>query len=419
MRISVVYWVFVLFSSVGWVSIAVADEIDILIQNGFVVDPANNRNGIMDIAVTDGRISRIQPSIPAENAGTVIDATGLFVVPGLIDVHSHLFVGTRDSRYLANSYDAVAPDSFSFRSCASTMVDAGSSGWRNFETFKRQTIDHSQTRVLAYLNIVGGGMRGYEHEQKLEDMSVQKTAEMIRRYPDLLVGVKLAHYDSPSWVPTNRAIAAAEQAGVPVMIDFGSAQPELSLEKLLLEKLRPGDIFTHAFANVNGREPIVDQQGRVKPFIFEALDNGIRLDVGHGGGSFLYSQAVPALQHGVYPTTLGTDLHIGAMNAGLKNLPNLMSKFLNLGMPLDEVIEAVTSRAAESIGRADLGSLTENNIADIALLKIDNGSFGFYDVKPEKMQGERRIDCQLLVQEGRVVWDANGHSIPFYVPAVN
>jgi dihydroorotase len=385
-------------------------EFDLLIRNGHVIDPRNTIDAVMDVAIAGGKIARVAASIPPASARRVADATGLYVVPGLIDIHAHVFYGTEKDAYLSNSDTAVPPDSHSFRSGQTTLVDAGGAGWRNFLQFKEQVIDRSRTRVLAFINIVGAGMKGGPVEQNLSDMDAKLTAMRIRQYKELIVGVKVAHYTGPEWDPVTRAVEAGREANVPVMVDFGMHTPPLALDELLLQRLRPGDILTHMYAHVSGRIPIVDEGGKVRPFVWEARKRGVIFDAGHGGGSLLFSQAVPAMAQGFRPDVISTDLHTGSMNAGMKDNLNTMSKFLNMGMPLPDVIRSNTSRAAEVIKRPDLGHLSVGAEADVAVLNVRRGTFGFIDSGGGKLSGDRKLECELTVKGGQVVWDLNGIS---------
>src|SRR5690606_343031 len=267
-------------------SISYAQQYDLLIKGGHLIDPKNNIDSVMDIAITGDRIAAVESNIPPGQANRVIDATGLYVSPGLVDLHAHVFYGTEPNASYSNGYSAIPPDGFTFRSGVTTVVDVGGAGWRNFPQFKQQVIDRVRTRVLAFLNIVGSGMKGGPVEQNLNDMDPKLTAMRILEYPQILVGIKAAHYMGPEWDPVDRAVKAGEIANVPVMVDFGRNDPPLSLEALLLKHLRPGDILTHTYAHVSGREPIVGENGKVKPFVFKARERGLIFDVGHGGGSF-------------------------------------------------------------------------------------------------------------------------------------
>ena len=387
---------------------------DMLLKGGHVIDLKNNIDGVMDVAISGENIVRVARDIPSADAARTVDVQGLLVVPGLIDIHAHNFFGTEEDAYLSNSYTAVPPDGFSFRSGVTTIVDAGGAGWRNFKVFKKQTIDHSKTRVLCFLNIVGAGMKGGAVEQNLADMDAKLTAIEARRYPQYIVGVKVAHYQGEEWAPVERAVEAGKLADIPVMIDFGGSQPALSLETLLLEKLRPGDIFTHTYAHVNGRMPIVDRKGKLYPFVPEAQKQGIVFDVGHGGGSFIFEQAIPAIEQGLKPNSISTDLHTGSMNGGMKDMTNVMSKFLNMGLTVQAVVECATINPAGILKRHELGHLTPGAVADVAVLKIENGKFGFVDTKGFRMDGNKKLVCELTIREGVVVWDLNGISRPHW-----
>ncbi len=213
--------------------------------------------------------------------------------------------------------------------------------------------------MFAFLNIVGPGMKGGAIEQNLGDMDPKLTALVAKQYEDYIVGIKLAHYSGPEWDPLIRTVEAGNMADMPVMIDFGGNRPHLSLERLLMDELRPGDIFTHCYANVGGRTAIVDENGKVRPYVWEAQKKGIVFDVGHGGGSFVFDQAMPAMEQGFLPNSISTDLHTGSMNGAMKNMMNVMSKLLNMGMPLNEVIETSTWDPAKYINHEELGHLSE------------------------------------------------------------
>lgn len=390
------------------VNAMIAQEYDLLINDGHVIDVKNGIDQEMDVAILDGKIAKVSNRILSNQAKKTIEAKGFYVVPGLLDIHTHNFYGTVPFGYLNNSFAALPPDGFTFRSGVTTVADAGSSGWKDLRKFKEQVVDRSKTRVLAFLNIVGLGMKGGAIEQDVLDMDPKLTAMIAKQFPDIVVGIKLAHYSGYNWTPTERAVEAGEMANIPVMIDFGGSEPELPIETLFLDKLRPGDIFTHAYAHVNGRTPIVDENGKVRDYVFKAQQRGIIFDVGHGGGSFLFEQAVPAMQQGLKPNSISTDLHTGSMNGGMKSQINVMSKFLNMNMPLTEVIAASTWEPAKIIQREDLGHLSEGAVADVAILNLRKGEFGFIDVKRKKINGDKKLECELTLREGEVVWDLNG-----------
>ncbi len=395
---------------------AMAQTYSIVIKGGHVIDPKNSIDGIMDIAIdNNGKIAKVEKSIDAKEGKTVLNAKGMYVTPGIIDMHVHVFYGTKMDRSLANGPSSVLPDAFSFRAGVTTVVDAGSSGWRSFPEFKKQTIDASQTRVLAFLNIAAEGMRGGPHEQNLKDMNAIKTAEVAKAYPNEIVGIKLAHYNGHEWEPTDSAARAGVLADIPVMVDFGGSNPPLSIEELFMKHLRPGDIFTHCYAYFpDSREAPVDANGKVKPFIFEAQKRGIKFDIGHGGGSFRWSVAIPSIQQGFLPDAISSDLHTGSMNGGMKDMANLMSRFLLTGMSVQDVILRSTWMPAKIIKRPDLGNLSVGSEADVAIFSIAKGKFGFTDISGVKMTGTQKLVAELTLRAGKIVWDLNGMAAPEY-----
>src|SRR5690606_17635300 len=203
-----------------------AQEFTILLKGGHVIDPKNNINEVMDVAIKDNKVVQVAKNIDVKKAAQVVDVKGLYVTPGIIDIHSHNFFGTLPNHYLGNGLEALPPDGFTFRAGVTTVVDAGGAGWRTFDAFKKQTIDHSRTRVLSFLNIVGDGMRGGAYEQDLRDMDTKMTAMVVKQHKES-VGIKVAHYMGGEWDPVDRAVAAGKIADVPVMIDFGGNNPPL------------------------------------------------------------------------------------------------------------------------------------------------------------------------------------------------
>ena len=392
-----------------------SQEIDILLKGGHVIDPKNKIDTVMDIAITGNKISQVARNIPGSNAKKVIDVKGLYVTPGIIDMHVHVFNGTELDAYIANGLTSLPPDGFTFRAGVTTVVDAGSSGWRNFRLFKKQTIDRSQTRVLALLNIVGNGMTSRFEEQDVTDMNPAQTANMIKKlFPDIIVGIKAAHFWG-DFTQVDRAVEAGKLANVPVMVDFGEHDPPNSIEDLFMKHLRPGDIFTHTFSyGPANRETVVDENGKVKPFVFDAQKRGIIFDVGHGGGAFSWRQAVPSMQQGFRPNVISTDLHSESMNGGMKDLSNVMSKFLNLGMSLQDVILRTTWHPASVIKRPELGNLSVGSEADIAVFSVRKGDFGFVDIRRTKIKGTQKLETEMTIRAGKIVWDLNGISMPLW-----
>ncbi len=379
---------------------------DLLLKGAHVIDPKNKLSAVRDVAIRDSLIAAVERSIPAAQARKVVDVTGLYLTPGLIDLHAHVFAGS-EGKGLAGGHVSIFPDNFALRTGVTTVVDAGSSGRHNFAQFKRTVIDRARTRVLVFLNIGGAGMPGDAQEQNLEEMDAKAAANLAIANRDTIVGIKVAHYRGPDWTPVERGVEAGTLANIPVMIDFGRFRPERPFQELVLKKLRPGDIYTHAFYVP---VPMLDENGRLLPYLFEARKRGVLFDVGHGGAAFEFRQAVPAVKQGFPPDVISTDIHSGSINAGMKDQLNVMSKFLNMGMTLDDVIFRSTWNPARIIHREQLGHLSVGALADIAVLRLEKGQFAFVDSWGARMDGTQRLLCELTVASGRVVWDLNGRT---------
>ncbi|WP_339924062.1 amidohydrolase/deacetylase family metallohydrolase [uncultured Cyclobacterium sp.] len=396
-------------------SLVSAQTYDMLIKGGRLIDPKNNIDATMDIAIKDGKVAKVAKSISEKEAGKVIAASGLVVTPGLIDIHGHVFHGTKPNHYLSDGLTALPPDGFTFRVGVTTIVDCGGVGWKNFDTFKRNVIDASKTRVLSFMNIVGEGMRGGAWEQNTGDMDAKLSGMVAKQNKQHIVGFKVAHYGSRDWIPIDRAVEAGRIADMPVIVDFGGSNEfdPLSIKELFFERLRPGDIYTHTYAELNGaRETVINRTSReLEPFILDAQKRGIIFDVGYGGASFEFKQAIPALAAGLYPNTISTDLHTGSMNAAMKDQLNVMTTFLAMGMELPDVIKASTWKPAQVIQRVELGHLSEGAIADISILNIREGEFTLWDRTGQKVPTNQKLECELTVKDGRVVYDLNGRSI--------
>jgi dihydroorotase len=394
---------FVLLTSLLSGAAATQRRYDLLIKNGHVIDPKNNINEIRDVAIANGKLAAVEKNIPANSATRVVDATGLYVTPGLVDIHTHLYAGTGMKALTGDQ--SVYPDHFSFRACTTTMADAGTSGAHNFEDFKQRIIDRAKTRVFAFLNIVGYGMGGGAVEQNTDDMHAKVAAEMAKKHSNIIVGFKTAHYAKPDWTAIDRALEAGRLANLPIMVDYGQVLPERPHEEFYLKKLRPGDIYTHMYRKF---DPTIDEKGKVRPYLFEAKKRGVIFDVGHGAGSLIWRYAVPSMQQGFVPDSISTDLHTGSMNAGMKDIVNVMSKFLNLGMSLNEVILKSTWNPAKEIRREQYGHLSVGAEADVALLRLERGEFGFIDSDKFVMKGNQRLACEMTLLGGNVMWDLNG-----------
>lgn len=385
---------------------------DLLIKNGHVIDPKNHFNALMDVAVADGKIAKVAKHIDSAQSKKTIDAKGLYVVPGLVDIHTHVFVGSKADQF-ADGINSVSPDDFTFKSGVTTVVDAGTSGWRNFPVFKEQVIDKSQTRILAFLNIVADGMNGKTYQENISDMNVDSAVSVIEKYRDIVVGVKIGHYEGNDWTPFERALKAGEQTGVPLFVECHL--PQFSLEDQL-NKMRPGDIITHSFEQIEERMPVIDEHQKLRPFVIAAQKKGVLFDVGHGGAGFWFSQAIPAFKQGLVPNSFGTDLHRFSMNAGMKSMLNVMSKYMAIGMSLEDVITHATWNPALSIKREDLGNLTVGSVADISVLKLMSGKFGFVDAAGYRLDGNKKLEAELTIRAGKIVWDLNGLSAKPWKP---
>jgi dihydroorotase len=238
-------------------------------------------------------------------------------------------------------------------------------------------------------------------------MEPEQTARVARQYPDVIVGVKTAHFRGPEWTAVDRAVAAGTTANIPVAVDFGNFNPARPFDELVTRHLRPGDWYTHMYTQ---RVPYFDSNGKLRPYLLEARKRGVKFDVGHGGGSFSWSNAIPAIQQGFVPDSISTDLHTGSMNRGMKDMTNLMSKILNQNVPLADVIRMSTINPATQIKRPELGHLSVGAGADVAVLRVDTGKFGFLDARGARAEGTKMIVCELTLRNGAVEWDLNGRA---------
>ncbi len=392
----------------------------IIIKGGHVIDPKNNIDGIMDIAitsaqgnqtarntipVTEGKIALVARNIDANLGLKVINAKGMYVTPGLIDLHVHVFSGTNLKQQYMNGPSSVWPDGFTFRSGVTTVGDAGSAGWRSFPEFKKNIIDKSQTRILVFLNIVGDGMG--EYQQNVNDMDPNMAAEIAIANKKDVVGFKSAHFGGNPFIPLDSAVKAGNIANMPVMLDltYPSKPPISSVEDLFMKHLRPGDIFTHMYRLTF---PFFYDNDKVSSLAFAAQKRGILFDIGHGGNGFTFARAIPSVKQGFLPYSISTDLHIASMNAGMKDMTNIISKFLNMGLPLQDVILRSTWNPAKEIKREELGNLSVGSVADIAIFTLRKGNFGFIDSHNYLLKGTKRLEAELTIRAGKIVWDLNG-----------
>jgi dihydroorotase len=402
-------------------SLAQAPTYDLVLKGGHVIDGRNNLSAVRDVAIRGGLVAAVAPNIQAAPPTRIVDVTGLYVTPGLIDIHVHVYPGEKLRTY-AGGDQSVMPDGFTLRSCVTTVADAGSAGWRTFDDFKRRVIDRSTTRVTSFLNITGVGMREGQLESNMADMEVQPTADMALKHKGVIIGIKSAHFsggtaERPEWAPYERAVEVGKMANIPVMVDFGSnASQGRTIAELFQRVFRPGDMFTHMYGGVRGEQDPVTR-GPSQAFI-DGRRKGIILDVGHGGGSFKWSAAVPMMKAGFKPDSISTDLHISSMNSGMKSQLEVMSKFLLLGETMEEVVLQSTWNPAKQIKLENLGHLTVGAPADIAVLRLDTGKFGFVDQTStnEMVEGTQRLACELTLRDGRSVYDLNGRTATRFDP---
>ena len=373
-----------------------APPYDLLLKGGHVIDPRNDLDARRDLAIANGKVAGVAPGISEALAAKTVDVSGLYVTPGLVDIHVHYFTAV-------GPY-GISPDDHAFPFGVTTAVDAGTAGWHNFDEFKTKVIDRARCRVLATVNVVSTGMAVPETEQLLAEMDAERTAEVALRYPDIIVGIKTAHYMQPGWGAVDCALEAGRLANLPAMFDF-APRPERSYRDLLLEKLRPGDIHTHIYAR---HIPSLDAQGKVYDYIFEARKRGVIFDLGHGGGSFWFRIAVPDLAQGYYPDSISTDQHAFSVHGPVFGMSAVCSKLLNLGMPLYEVIYRSTVTPADIVRRPELGSLSEGAEADVAVFGLEEGEFGFWDCGRGKIRANQRLQCQMTIRAGQIVHDLNG-----------
>jgi dihydroorotase len=372
---------------------------DLLLKGGRVIDPANNVDGLFDVAIVGRHIALVDSDISPATARRVADVSGLVITPGLIDLHAHFY---------ALEGAAVLPDAHCLPQGTTTAVDVGGAGHLTFDDFDRTIMEPAVTNVFALINIVGKGMIGHIPEQDLEDMDIDLTSAKIAQRPDRIVGIKVAHYMGPGWQALDRGVQAGENTGVYVMVDQAPRKSRPNNE-MLLEHLRPGDMTTHCYGF---DKPMIDVNDRVKPYFFEARERGVKFDVGHGSGSFSFRIAKAAIEQGFPPDTVSTDMHQPSIMINQATMPETMTKLMALGMELPDVVARSTWVPAQTIGHPELGNLGQTAFADIAVLEITEGDFGLTDNGSGNrvLRTDKRIVVQMTIKDGRVVWDKNGRS---------
>jgi dihydroorotase len=389
------------------ITCATAQQYDLLLTGGRVLDPASGRDGMFDIAVTGGRIAEIAPHIPESDARKVADVTGHLVVPGLVDMHVHAFPG------FLNPGRWIIPDHHGFQSGVTTMVDTGTSGADNVDAF-HAVADGSQVRLLAFLNISSNGKADSQADPGTFD--VAKAVAAAKRYPDFIVGFKSSDYPGPPydgirspWASIDSALAAANEANLPLMVNFSPApasgpHPARTTPEML-DRLRPGDILTCYHAP---HHPVITPDGTVNPALIAARDRGVLFDGTHGAGSFIFRYAEPAVRADFLPETISTDMHGRGRMGAIVDLPTVMSKYAACGMTLEAVVERATVNAARYVGRTDLGTLSTGGIADITVLEVRRGTFTYLDTEGSRITGDLRLQALMTVFGGEIVFDPFG-----------
>lgn len=376
---------------------------DIVIKNATIINPYKKENYINDLAVKDNIIVKIDKNI--NDGKIVIDAEGLYLTPGLIDCHTHCYYTTGIPKAWAGDY-SIIPDAFSFRNGVTTMIDAGSSGLLNFSHFKSTVIERANTKLYAMINICDYGMSTLMVEQFPDKFEIDKCIKLCMEYPDIIVGVKVAHYWFDDWAHIDLGLKVAKETNLPLMVDFGVFKKSRPTHELL-NKLRKGDILTHCY---RAPVPVIDDNGKVYNYLFEAKEKGVLFDLGHGQGSFLFRNAHPAIQQNFKPDFVSTDIHVLSMNEGCQDMLCVMSKCLAMGMTFEEIIEASTIKPANAFSIKDVDKLyniSEGSYANIALFSIMNGKFGYKDIGGGVLKGDKRIYCELTIKDGEIVWDYN------------
>lgn len=386
---------------------------DLLFRGGTVFDPEQCSFHQEDIAVRDGVIVRRDAGFSGKEAENILDASGCIVSPGLIDMHCHIYpvfpYVRRDSLRTTNAEEHMV------RCGVTTAVDAGTCGWRNFGDFKENVIDATKLRVLAFLDIAAKGMAYPDSEQAVADINPKIAAAVAREWSDCIVGIKSAHYwprhenrEHPAFASIDGAREAAALCGKPVMVDSIPVVPERSYPAIL-SRLEPGDIHTHVFAQ---QFPLLNAQGKVEDYLRTERERGVRFDVGHGSGSFWFRQAVPCFEQDFWPDTISTDLHHQNVTGPAIDLLYVASKFLAMGMPLAQVLYRVTRAPALTLSRPELGTLADGACADLAVLRVREGRFGYLDCGGARLEGEGKLECVATVRAGEVLFDPEARSAP-------
>ncbi len=370
-------------------------EYDLVIKNGTVIDPSQGLHAKRDVAVAGGRIVAVEPYIPDGDAYDVIEAEGLLVTPGLVDIHVHVWWGV--------AHLAVEGDTACVARGVTTAVDAGSAGANTFPGFHRYVIDQSSTRTLAFLHISGMGQLDRDIGE-LEDIRwarVSNAVEAERAHADVIVGMKVRLSErivgANDIVALDRSLEAAEHIGKPLMVHIGGTNHPL---EEIFGKMRPGDIVTHSF---HGSERgIITDAGRVLPAALEARERGVIFDVGHGAGSFSFDVAEKAASHGFFPSTISSDVHRYNIRGPVFDLATTISKYLYLGLSIDEAVSMVSDRAARAIGwPGDVGTLRVGAEADVSVFRLEERPVALTDSTGATRPGTRLLVPVETLRAGR------------------
>lgn len=377
---------------------------DLLIRGGRVIDPSQALEGVRDIAVADGKIAEIGEKLSPEKAHRVVDARGLLVTPGLIDLHVHV--------YRRHVPIALEPDSLCPAGGVTTMLDAGSAGSYNFDGFRRDVIDQVETQILALVNLSCIGLVAADLGELMDPRYADREGLVatIARHPGVAVGAKIrasAHIigsGEQGWRNFREAVAAARESETWVMVHIGESP--MSIPEML-EHLEPGDCITHCFKG--GSQRLLAPDDRLFDEVRAASERGVVFDVGHGFGSFQWSVVEAALEQGLEPTTISTDLHERNLHGPVYDMPTTMSKFLMLGVPLTRVVEMSTTRPAKVLGQeGELGTLRVGTVADIAVLERRTGAFRFTDSYRTDRVGSELLTAACTVRRGKLVEGGGG-----------
>ncbi|MEF9892544.1 MAG: amidohydrolase/deacetylase family metallohydrolase [Anaerorhabdus sp.] len=383
---------------------------DYLLLNGHVIDPENGINEVMDIAVQDGKIARIDKCLENQAATSILDLSGLYVTPGLIDAHVHCYYNTGVQKSWTGDY-SIQPDLINLSQGVTTMIDAGSSGSYNFDHFRSTVINRSKTKIYALLNITDLGMTSLRDEQYPLENDFQSFISCYQRNKDRIVGIKIAHYDGKDFNDIDYAKKIQEEIQIPIMVDFGVFKKERPYDELLLSKLRRGDITTHCF---RGPVPILDTEGYVYDYLREAQKKGIIFDVGHGAGSFLFRNAIPAVQQNFLPDILSTDLHVLSYRY-TSGMSDLLSKFMSIdNTKFYDYIRMTTEIPKKVFGLKNCGNISVKSEADIAVWNLRKGIFSYQDTGGGRLDSDICLECEMTFIQGEVCFDRNARTSKRY-----